>query len=81
MEECDNYNSVELDAEKVGTVWWSSGKEENKIGLWEVQKHISESLGLVCRLAGLFYPPGDGMGRRLFREFLVVGLRVRIWGR
>ncbi|QCD77994.1 hypothetical protein DEO72_LG10g2194 [Vigna unguiculata] len=81
MEECDNYNSVELDAEKVGTVWWSSGKEENRIGLWEVQKRISESLGLVCRLAGLFYPPGDGMGRRLFREFLVVGLRVRIWGR
>ena len=54
---------LSLDAEKVGTVWWSSRKEENRIGLWEVQKRIAEGLVLVCRLAGLFYPPGDDVGQ------------------
>ena len=54
---------LSLDAEKVGNVWWSSGKEENRIGLWEVQKRIAEGLVLVCRLAGLFYPPGDDVGQ------------------
>ncbi|QCE04036.1 hypothetical protein DEO72_LG8g2069 [Vigna unguiculata] len=36
---------------------------------------------LLLRLAASKVPPGDDADRRLFGEFLVVGLRVRIWSR
>ncbi|QCD93984.1 hypothetical protein DEO72_LG5g2062 [Vigna unguiculata] len=38
-------------------------QKHSAAGLWEVQKRIAEGLVLVCRLAGLFYPPGDDVGQ------------------
>ncbi|QCE15431.1 hypothetical protein DEO72_LG11g2442 [Vigna unguiculata] len=70
MEEGDSYNSVELDAEKVGTVWWSSGKEENKIDVYKRQRENSgvwESAGAwrevnTARRSGAISPGGVWAG-------------------
>jgi len=51
-------------------MWWSSGTEGSRIGLWELQKRNAETLVLMRRLAGLFYPPGDDDECRTFWRVL-----------
>ena len=51
---------LSLDVEKVGTVCvvviWEGGKQDRFVGS---AKTHAEGRILVCRLAGLSYPPGD----------------------